>query len=278
MSVQVREGPETAVHASPIAEPIRQRVLRGAVIGVVAALLLAFSGAFGTGLATIGPRILYWLAVILPGSALGLLIAGVVHPWGRLAHWPWLEIGVIGLLVALPHTFIVVVASVVTFGADLVDIGTVVRFFCAVLPVSLVMTAINFRSKPRLVPVPMPVPAPKAEPAPPAPAPAAMPPAFAERLPPRLRAGRLLALAAEDHYLRVHTDQGSDLVLMRMADAAALLADVPGARVHRSWWVARAAVIGSRRDGDRLWLQLESGLEVPVSRTSRRDLAADGWL
>jgi DNA-binding LytR/AlgR family response regulator len=75
----------------------------------------------------------------------------------------------------------------------------------------------------------------------------------------------------------VFTDVGDDLVLMRMADAAALLADVPGARVHRSWWVARAAVTGTARDGDRTLLRLENGQTAPVSRSERARLSAAGW-
>jgi DNA-binding LytR/AlgR family response regulator len=104
-----------------------------------------------------------------------------------------------------------------------------------------------------------------------------IPSGFADRLPPRLRAGRLQAIAAEDHYLRVHTDLGSDLVLMRIGDAATLLESLPGARVHRSWWVARDAVTGSRSTNGNIMLELACGLDVPVSRAAKRDLAADGW-
>lgn len=283
MPEPVRETAPAAVHASPIAEGLRPRIVRGVVIAVVAAMVMAGVGAFNTDAIALLPRLLYWFAVIMPGSALGLLIAGAVQGWGGLARWRWLEIAVAALLVALPHTFIVVVASVIAFGADRLDAATVLAFFSIVLPVSLVLTAINYLTAPRVLLVPQPVPAALAEqlaPMPPPPPPPAigMPAAFAERLPVRLRAGRLLALAAEDHYLRVHTDVGDDLVLMRMADAVALLADVPGARVHRSWWVARAAVAGVARDGDRLALQLAGGLLAPVSRTMRRELAEAGWL
>ena len=285
MPEPIRETAPAAVHASRNAEPIRPRVVRGMVIGVVAAVLLAAMGAFNTDAVALLPRLTYWLAVILPGSALGLLIAGAVQAWGRLARWRWLEIFVAALLVALPHTFIVVVASAITFGADRVDAATVLAFFGIVLPVSLVLTAINYVSAPIVVLVPMPLPEPLAPPQTVTPAPptalntvATIPAAFAERLPQRLRAGRLLALAAEDHYLRVHTDTGNELVLMRMADAVAMLAEIPGARVHRSWWVAHSAVEGQDRDGDRLFLRLSGGLSVPVSRSMRREMAKEGWL
>lgn len=78
--------------------------------------------------------------------------------------------------------------------------------------------------------------------------------------------GPILCLEMEDHYVRVHTDKGSTLVLMRMGDAVAAMGEAAGMRVHRSWWVARAAVRGARRNGRSLTLDLENGLTVPVSQ------------
>jgi hypothetical protein len=105
------------------------------------------------------------------------------------------------------------------------------------------------------------------------PAGAAPPAATAEPLPPLLdlvppeRRGELLALEAEDHYLRIYTSRGDTLVHRRLGEAVAEVAGIEGARVHRSWWVARAAVAASERDGDRLVLVLTNGLRVPISRT-----------
>ncbi|OSZ72710.1 hypothetical protein CAP39_05225 [Sphingomonas sp. IBVSS1] len=284
MTPPVREGTPAAVHASPIADGLhprlrpnlRPRVQRGLVIGVAASLVLAFTGAFRTDQIALLPRLGYWFSVVMAGSMLGLLITAAVQAWGRLARWYWLEMAFAALLISLPLTFIVVVASVLCFGQFPITPATLAGFFTAVFPVSLVMTIINMSTAPQVSP---PTAEPEPPPAPPAaPPPVTMPAALAERLPARLRAGRLLALAAEDHYLRVHTDLGNDLVLMRMADAVALLAEVPGARVHRSWWVARAAVTGTNRDGDRLFLTLETGLSAPVSRAERARLTAAGWL
>jgi hypothetical protein len=276
MTPPVREGSSAAVHASPIAGMLRARVRRGLAIGVMAALVLAFTGAFRTDQIALGPRLAYWFTVILAGSALGLVITWAVQAWGRLARWRWAEMTLASLLIALPLTFIVVVASAISFGGMSIDVPTLLGFFGVVFPVSLVMTLINMTTATQIVVVndaPAPVAEPTALPA----LPAGLPAAFAERLPQRLRGGRLIALAAEDHYLRVFTDVGDDLVLMRMADAVALLADVPGARVHRSWWVARAAVTGTTRDGDRVLLTLENGQTAPVSRAERPKLAAAGW-
>lgn len=112
---------------------------------------------------------------------------------------------------------------------------------------------------------------------PPQPEPDLPPPPFLERIPARL--GRdLLVLESEDHYVRIHTALGSDLVLMRLGDAVEALRGVDGLRVHRSYWVARAAVVRADRVGRRLTLTLKNGVEVPVSRTYAAALREHGWL
>ena len=93
------------------------------------------------------------------------------------------------------------------------------------------------------------------------------------------RLGReVLALQGEDHYVRVHTPLGSELLLMRLRDAVTDLEGLAGEQVHRSWWVAREAVAAVRADGRRLTLTLTNGLEVPVSREAAPRLRRAGWL
>ncbi|QNN67429.1 LytTR family transcriptional regulator [Sphingomonas lutea] len=77
----------------------------------------------------------------------------------------------------------------------------------------------------------------------------------------------IVALEAEDHYLRVHTMLGSDLVLMRLSDAIAAIGPDLGLQVHRSWWVARDAIREVVRTDQRSQLRLMNGLTVPVGRT-----------
>ena len=78
--------------------------------------------------------------------------------------------------------------------------------------------------------------------------------------------------------MRAHTVTGSDLILMPMKDAIAELTDVEGMQVHRSWWVAKAAVVESVSVGRNLSLRLRNGLEAPVSRASVARLRSAGWL
>src|SRR6185295_4127578 len=102
-------------------------------------------------------------------------------------------------------------------------------------------------------------------------------PRFFERLPPKLKGGVVYAIQAEDHYLRLHTSKGSDLILMRLTDAIAELDGIEGAQTHRSWWVAKDAVESTKRDGDRVTLVLKGGAEAPVSRPNIRPLREAGW-
>lgn len=101
---------------------------------------------------------------------------------------------------------------------------------------------------------------------------------FLERLPPKLKGAVIYAVSAEDHYLRLHTSKGADLILIRLSDAITELEGLEGAQTHRSWWVARDAVESSRRDGDKLLLVLKGGVEAPVSRPNVRTLREAGWL
>ena len=81
------------------------------------------------------------------------------------------------------------------------------------------------------------------------------------------RRGRLLALESDDHYVRVRTTSGDELLHMRFGDAVARLGPERGCRVHRSWWVASGAVRAQKREGDRIIVELLDGTEVPVSRS-----------
>ena len=104
----------------------------------------------------------------------------------------------------------------------------------------------------------------------------ASPPAFLARIPPHL-GSVLLALQAEDHYLRVITDAGSALVLMRLADAIRELPPENGMQVHRSWWIAYEAAREIEKEAGRMNLRLPDGTQVPVSRTYQAAVKAARW-
>ncbi|WP_394731266.1 LytTR family DNA-binding domain-containing protein [Altererythrobacter sp. GH1-8] len=80
----------------------------------------------------------------------------------------------------------------------------------------------------------------------------------------------LIALEAQEHYVRVYTDHGSELVLYRFGDAVTELEAIGfGVQVHRSFFVAPNAIQEIKRSGKSFSLQMQNGLEVPVSQSYR---------
>jgi DNA-binding LytR/AlgR family response regulator len=88
----------------------------------------------------------------------------------------------------------------------------------------------------------------------------------------------VICLRMEDHYVRVHTPAGSRLVAGPFERVIAGLGEREGMRVHRSWWVSRAAVVGVETEGRNLKLRLSNDLRAPVSRASVAKLREVGWL
>lgn len=88
----------------------------------------------------------------------------------------------------------------------------------------------------------------------------------------------VLYLKMEDHYVRVRTETGSRLEAGPMARVLAGLSGLEGQQVHRSWWVARRAVVAVERDGRNLRLRLVDGEAAPIARAAVARLRAAGWL
>jgi DNA-binding LytR/AlgR family response regulator len=227
-------------------------------------LLLGFLGPFGSNPAyPTATRYAFWL---------GLTVAGVVAAVAAEAVLPRLRagavrIGAVALVSALPMTF------VVAWTMSLLQPGRVFApqqlpaLFAAVAAIQLLIVYATTATGAAAAegaegPSRAPALAEAGEEA----APAAFPSALLSRLPAGIGSD-IIALETEDHYLRVHAAGGSALILMRMADAVALLDPRLGAQVHRRWWVAEAAVAGVRTEGQRLSLRLTDGTLVPVGRT-----------
>jgi hypothetical protein len=93
-------------------------------------------------------------------------------------------------------------------------------------------------------------------------------PPFMALLPPRL-GNDLVALQAEDHYVRIHTTLGNGLVRYRFSDALLELTTVDGLRVHRSFWVCKRHITKIERV-ERGWsLMMYGDVVVPVSHAYR---------
>lgn len=263
----LREQTAPAVHASPTAPPL-SRVL---TICLAAGVFLGLTGPLGTIALPVGLRLGYWIVAAVGGGLLGWLCALLVMRWGRARDSAPLMILAIAVLMTPPGTVLVWAWSkLAVLGEPAFDDWP--RLFGAVFVISLAMTALNRLILPAAIghlAGPPPETAPEPPPVPASP--------FLDRLPPRLRGATVYAVEAEDHYLRVHTDRGSDLILLRLSDALNELALLDGAQTHRSWWVARGAVRDVSRGDGRAVLTLEGGLEVPVSRAHAPALRAAGW-
>ena len=257
----VRERPSAAVHASRAAG--RVRLARGLAVAAAAGAFLAFVGAFGTGEEPMPQRLFYWVTLLIAGTFLGTGVEAVFDRRGWLEERPRLRIAVLSLLLATLLTGVVWAFTWALFGRG-AGYANPHYFFLPVLAVTSVMVAITTLAGQ----------APTVTHAAPA---GAAPPRFLDRLPPKLRGAELYAVEAEDHYLRLHTSRGSDLVLMRLSDALAELEGLEGAQTHRSWWVAKSAVDDARRGDGRAVLRLKNGVEAPVSRTYARALRQSGW-
>jgi hypothetical protein len=88
----------------------------------------------------------------------------------------------------------------------------------------------------------------------------------------------VMCLQMEDHYVRVHRASGSILELMPLQEAIARFGGAGGLQVHRSWWVAGAAVAGAERDARNWRLRLTNGLIVPLARNRVAEARARGWI
>lgn len=266
MTDRVREQPGDAVHASqtdPITwASVRRTLLISGLIGV----FLSFVGAFGSGGMPFLPRTLFMVTLAWIGTALGMLSfrLAVRLKWTRDRRL---------LQGVLAATFMTPLMAGVVWGATqlIPHGGASMHEIPAYLGITFVMSQsmtlfavfMNMRHANAAVA---------------AIAPDQAPPRFLERLPLKLRGAELWAVESEDHYLRLHTSKGQDLILMRLADAVAELEGIEGAQVHRSWWVAREAITQAERGDGRATLTLKDGSQVPVSRTYAKLLREKRWI
>lgn len=79
----------------------------------------------------------------------------------------------------------------------------------------------------------------------------------------------VIAVQAEDHYVRLYARDRSVLVLMPFTEAVHALDDVDGLRTHRSYWVREDAIVDFEERDGKSSVILDGGLVVPVSRRYR---------
>lgn len=221
------------------------------VMGGVAALLTII-GPFGTDMRLhLLPRFGYWLAMVVLTYLVGLGVNRVLERWTRSMH-ATARVMIVGLATGIAVTPVVTALNLLTFGyfpsADewpplllqVLGSAVVITLMFEVLPEPGGSAGTTTTEAG---------------------------PALMDRLALDKR-GALLSLSSEDHYTRIRTARGEELVLLRLADAIREAAPTQGLQVHRSHWVALKAVTAARRDGDRAILTLSDGTEIPVSRAN----------
>jgi len=247
-------------------------------------LLIGLAGPFGTHEALgAGARIAYWAAVVGASVVLSQAMRGVdarLMPYSRryAALVPFWRHRVLNLIYALGLSGLVWGLNTVLFGGWTSPLAYLWLLGMVLGAVLVIEAGLSLAGQGGGSVAPHPAPgdlrfAPTGGGAI-LPDPAAR---FLRNLPPARR-GLLVRIEAQDHYLVVVTDAGQATILMRMADAEADLPAALGVRVHRSHWVARGAVTGRRRDGDRVILQTRDGAAVPVSRGYRKAAQAAGLI
>lgn len=101
------------------------------------------------------------------------------------------------------------------------------------------------------------------------------PPAWVNLLGERLAIAGVLRLKAEEHYVSVTLRDGRALLLRgRLADAIAQLPKDSGMQIHRSHWVAKAALRQMVRAREGWRLRMHDGQELPIARNRVVDVRA----
>lgn len=238
---------------------------RWAAVTAALGLTFAWFGVYETSRIPLPERVVYWTGLMALGVVSSIVFTPlVVDKWLPRAHVA-VQIAMVSAIISVPITAGLVILE--SLDGSWLPFGQWIVQYSYVIVVSALLTTGGWAVD-RLLEKPL---------APPPSQPGAASPAFMDRLPMRLRAADLYAIESEDHYLRVHTSAGQELILMRLADAVRELSGVEGLQTHRSWWVARQGVAETVRGDGRLALKLRSGVEAPVSRTYQKAVKDAGW-
>jgi hypothetical protein len=240
------------------------RFLQIVVVASAAAILVAVvAGPFFTGVLPVPARTLFW-ASLIGFNALKWVLWFAWLPPRLPARRQWL-VPVAGALLLNATLPMEVAFAYRAIGLEAAP-DPVFVYAAAVLISGLIGLLVAVAAPRRQAP------AVEGEP----PAPATKP---SRGLAARVPLATLLAVTAEDHYIRLHLANGQKpLILYRFSDALADLVGTDGLQVHRGAWVAAGAVAGAVREGRRWLLCLGDGTRIPVSEARAGAARERGWL
>jgi hypothetical protein len=245
-----------------LARPSVRRFAADVALWTAIGVVMAILGPFGSSERSLPERLLYWQICMVGGGFIGVAID---EPVRRRVENFWLRVLVVSVAMTPFVTLLVGVTNHYLAPMRLTFANVTEPTFQVFVVCFAVMC---FRQLAWAEPVQVIVgPQPPKDPT----------AAFRKRLSAKRRGAVLIAVEAEDHYLRVHTDAGDELITARFGDALAELAEAPGFRIHRSWWVSADAIDQVRWLRGRGEARLKCGLTVPVSRSNAGALKAAGW-
>ncbi len=228
---------------------------------VIAGLILSVLAPYGTFTMSFIARVSFWVGLCIAGGlgagAVNLLIARF-----DLNIRPWQRVGLQSLGTTVLVWLCFLVLTLKTHGRPALEFYYMIPFYIWIIGV--VICSIGELTKHRKLSAQ----APERE----------TRPAIYERLKPALRSAEIYALSAEDHYVRVHTSKGDELILMRLTDAVKETSPLAGLSTHRSWWVAENGVVSSQNTNGKISLKLKTDVTAPVSRNKAPAVRQAGWI
>lgn len=245
------------------------------LVWVLTSAVLAATGPFGSyGEMSLLARALFWAPVLAIGIAVATLIRAFVYGTlglrDRLAG---------SLLITLLLCLVLCPPLMITLGALFGDREASMPGLpeIVLLVASVSLGVCSLRHSAEIAAAPLADLPPDAPDLPPSALPPSVPALPAEETPaPRLMRriaaelqGDLVSMTVRDHYVDVVTSAGPSSLLMRFGDAIHEAEPVEGLQIHRSHWVALAAVQGVERDGPRLFVLVSGGQRLPVSKAHR---------
>lgn len=229
-----------------------------AVLGIGA--VLGVAGPFTTDeLLTLLPRLAYWVMTVALTYAAGSLCDALLKaPLARFSFW--IRVAITALVTGICIALVVLVINYITFDWY-PGMGDLPAYLGSTVLIAVIVTVVLATVQRQTTSTENP----------------SSPARILDRLPLDKR-GPLVALSVEDHYVRVQTTRGEELILLRLSDAIAEVGDTKGAQVHRSHWVAFDYVTAARRDKDRAILTMSTGTDIPVSRANVAKIKEAGLL
>lgn len=225
-------------------------------VPLMAGLVLTILAPLGTHRLTLGGRALYWIGLCLAGGAGAGLFDFLNKKFNLTQNLA---------LTALAHSLFSTIAvavfifSIFEPSTPLSALTTLFYIWVIAIVISGIGALVGARNTPTLVGV-------------------HTRPALYERLSPKLRNADIYAITSEDHYVRVYTSAGDEMIFMRLSDAVKETAPLRGLASHRSWWVAEAGVESAQRKNSKTVLVLKNGITALVSRNGMKALKEAGWV